>query len=118
MLKFALKFLTRNSCFHFETDGLPLLLTEWLGIFESQRGDELCVIAEAGMQIEREMGAVEGEVVSESARKHPPPPARNWLQSGPEQAVVNDEEIYPPLHRGADRLRGSIDRRANPGHCT
>ena len=118
MLQSAGKFLTRKLRFHFETDRLPLLLEEWLGIFESQRRNQLCVIAEAGMQIKREMGAVKGQVVGESALKHPSPPARNWSQPGPEQAVVNDEKIYPPLHRRADRPGGSIDRRAKPGHCT
>jgi hypothetical protein len=60
------------------------------------------------------MGAIEGKVVGESALKHPPPAARNWSQSRPEQTVVDDEKIYPVLHRRADRTRGNIDRGANP----
>ncbi len=60
-------------------------------------------------------GAVESQVVLESAFQHPPPATGDRLQSRPEQAVVHDEKIYPALDGRVDRPRGGIDRGADLG---
>ena len=91
------------------------MLEERLGVFKTQRAGELRVVAQDRMHIERKMGAVEGQVVLQSAFQHPPPAAGDRLQSRPEQAVVNNEKIDPALDRRVDCARGSIDRRADPG---
>jgi hypothetical protein len=114
--EFARKFVARNRSLRFESDGLSFHFQKRLGVFESQDGRELRVVAEDGMEIERQMRAVEREVVVQRTFEHSPPATGDRLQSRPEQTVMHDEKIYPALDRRVERARRSIHRRANPGH--
>ena len=65
------------------------------------------------MDVERQMRAVEGEIVLEarsSMRRRPP--VIGW-SPGQNKTVVDDEKIYPALDRASMVARGSIDRRAD-----
>ena len=114
-LQLARKRVARNLRVHFQTDTLSLVLEERLGVFKTQRTRELSVVAQDRMDVERKVGAVEGQVVLQSPFQHPSPAARDRLQSRPEQAVVDNEKIDPALDRRIDRPRGGINRGANPG---
>jgi hypothetical protein len=98
---------------HFQTDALPLLFKKRLGVFKTQGAGELRVVAEDRMHIKREMRAVERNVVLEGALKHPPPTTGNWLQAGPEQAVMHNQEVHLAFDCRVDRARGCVDRSAN-----
>jgi hypothetical protein len=77
-----------------EADGLAILVEEkWFGILESERGGELGVVAELRVGIEREVGAVDGEVVFEEEFEEGVAFAGPGMGGAPEEAVVNDEEI-------------------------
>src|SRR5262249_33991355 len=58
-LQFPNKVTSRQRCAHFQADSLTFFFQEWLRGFQSERGDELCVVTGQGMDIEREMGAVD-----------------------------------------------------------
>ena len=88
---------------HFQADTLALGSKNG-SVFSKPRAlGELRVVAQDRMNVERQMGAVEGEIVLESAFEHPPPAAGDRLQARPEQAVVDDEKIYAALDGGVDR---------------
>src|SRR2546430_489361 len=65
------------------------------------------------MDIEREVGAVEGKIVLKDLFEHSPATARDRLQAWPEQAVVDDEKIHAALDREIDSASGGIDSRAD-----
>ncbi len=69
-----------------------LFFQEWLRRFQSERGDELCVVADFRMDIEREMRAIKRDVIFNairSCRRNAP----HRLQSRPEQTVMDDQQI-------------------------
>ena len=68
------------------------------------------------MDIEREMRAVESQVVLESALQETPAAAGERLQSRPEQAVMDNEKIDPLLDRRINRPGRGIDRGPNFRH--
>jgi len=54
----------------------PFASKKRFGIFETERAGELGVVPQDGMDIEREVGAVEGKIVLENSFQHSPrPPA-------------------------------------------
>ena len=91
---------------------VPLHFEKRLRVIQTKRGGQKHVVADPRMKIEREMGAVEREVVLERELQRAMR-ARDRLQPRPEQTVMHDEQIYllldrhlhrPPrgIHRGAD----------------
>jgi hypothetical protein len=100
-----------------ESNALALCLEEWLAVFETQGGRELRVVSQDGMDIEREMSAVEGEIVVENLVEHSPAAACDRLQARPEQAVVDDEKVDAAGDCKIDRPSGGIHSRANLRDC-
>jgi hypothetical protein len=93
MLQPAREFVAGNLRQGFESDALAFCFEERFGVFETERGGELGVVPEDRMDIEREVGAVEGKIVLENLFQHSPPATCDRLEAGPEQAVVNDKKI-------------------------
>src|SRR4051794_23901177 len=65
------------------------------------------------MDIERKMGAVDGEIASENLLEHPSASTADRLEPGPKESVMDDEQIHAALDRALDRPRGGIYRRAD-----
>src|SRR4051812_35039548 len=65
------------------------------------------------MNVEREMSAIEREIVTQNQVEHTPAPARDRLQAGPEKSVMNDEEIYAFRDGRLDGTHGSVHGRAD-----
>src|SRR3954447_26422454 len=86
-------------------DALTFRLKKRLGLLEAERRGKLAVVAEERMDVEREMGAVEREIVAQDLVEHPAAPARDRLESGPEKPVMDDKEIYAAFDGSVDRAR-------------
>jgi hypothetical protein len=112
MLQPAREFVAGNLRLGFESNALAFRLEERLGIFKTESAGKLGVVPEDGMDIEREMGAVEGKIVPENLFEHAPAAARDRLQARPEQAVVDNEEVHAAPDGKIDRADRGIDGRA------
>src|SRR5439155_22839803 len=78
----------RRACF--QADRLPFFFQKWLRGFQSKGDDELCVVANFRMDIQRKVRAVERDVVFKGELQLPAERPSHWLQAGPEQPVVHD----------------------------
>src|SRR3954454_12008897 len=94
MLEFAGKIVPGNFLVDPESDPLAFRLEKRFGLLEAKRNSELAVVAEMRMDVEGKMSAVERQIVAQNLVEHAAAPARDRLQAGPEQPVMNDEEIY------------------------
>src|ERR1041385_1060884 len=77
---------------------------------------ELGVVSKDGMNIERKMRTVDGEIVAENLFEHPAPPTGECLEPGPKKSVMDDEQIQAALDRALDRPRGGIHGWADLRH--
>jgi hypothetical protein len=102
----------RDVRLNFQPDALAFHFEKRFGVFQTKRAGQLRVIAENGMNVEREVGAVDGEVVLERALEQAPASAGYWLEARPEESVMHNEKVYSALDGGVDRASGSIDRRS------
>ena len=88
------------------------------GFLESQRGGDAGVVAERGMGVEREMGAVDGEVVFHQEPEEFAAFAGPWNGASPEESVVDDEEIGPGFDSFLHGGEGRVHRRGDAGDGT
>ena len=70
--------------------GGHLIQKKWLRGFQSKGDDELCVVANFRMDIQRKVRAVERDVVFKGELQLPSERPSHWLQAEPEQPVVHD----------------------------
>ena len=76
-----------------EADELAFLEEKRLEPPESQSRGESCIVPETRMGIERQMGAVNGEIVFSEALEEFPASAGPRMAGAPEKAVVNHQQI-------------------------
>ena len=72
MLQLAREFVARNLRVALESNALAFCLEERFVVFEAERDGELGVVPQDGMDVEREMRAIEGEIVFENLVEHSP----------------------------------------------
>ena len=65
------------------------------------------------MDIERKVRAVKREIVSQNPFEHPATSAADGLQSRPEKAVMDNQEIHSVLDRALDSPKRCIHCRAD-----
>src|SRR6266550_2124947 len=81
----------RRACF--QTDWLTFFFQKWLRGFQSKRGDEVCVVANFRMNVQRKMRAVERDVFFKGELQLPAQRACHRLQARPEQTVMHDQKV-------------------------
>lgn len=94
---------------HLDADVLIFFVKERLGILQAQRRAKLRVVPELGMEIQRQMGAVDGEIVLNQEPQHLMVLARPRLSWAPEQTVMNDEQVGLGRDCEADGGQGGVD---------
>src|ERR1700736_7035706 len=87
------QFCSRQRLFDSQSNQLPFLFEERLRRFESKSSSKLRVIAYIGVNVERQMRAVERDVVFKSDFQLPTQTAGNWLQSWPQQTVMHNQKV-------------------------
>src|SRR5437773_1918057 len=112
--QFTNEFGARHYYAHFQPDPLVFLLQKWLRRFESQRGDELCIVANFRVNVQRQVRTVERNVIFKRELQLATQRFRYRLQSGPEQAVVHDQKIDVFLRSFGKNTGRNIYRRAEP----
>ena len=119
----ALQFLGEFNAGNFptclQTDGLPVAGKKWLQIFQAQRGGELRVVAKPGMRIQRQVRTVNGQIVFDEQPEQFITLAGPRMRFGPEQAVMNDEQVRPRGnghgHGGKTGVHGRSEARDGAG---
>ena len=91
--QFTNEFATRHRRAHFQAGRLAFFLQKWLRRPEFKCGDELCVVANFWMDIQRKVRTVEGDIIFKSKLQLSAERASHWLQARPEQTVVDDQKI-------------------------
>src|ERR1700693_506299 len=90
---------SRNRSLRFESDRLSFLLQKSLGGFQANSSRKLRVVADFGMHIERQMRAIERDIVFECDLQLAPQRTGDALQSRPEQSVMHNQKIDIFLRR-------------------
>ena len=98
----------------FEPNEAPFFEKERFRAFEPERLCEKDVVAESGMQIQRQVRAENGHVGVERQLELAIRRAFHRLQPAPEQAVVNEQKIDFPLGGKRERRLAGVHRRADP----
>src|SRR6266567_6958567 len=91
--QFTNEIATRDRRARFQADWLTFFFQKWRRGFQSERRDELRVVANFWMDIQRKMCAVERDVFFKGALQLPAQRASHRLQAGPEQTVMHDQKI-------------------------
>ena len=96
-----------------QTDLRALEVEERGRRFQAECPAEQRVVAQFGVRVERQVGAVDGQAGVEGALPLPVLAPDHRLQPTPEQAVMHQQEIHPAFGRRSDRVAAGIDRRAD-----
>jgi len=99
-----------------QADGAAAFLEEGLGLGELERAHQPGVVAEARMEIQRQVRAVNSEVVLHERLDEQAFLAGPWMLRVPKQAVMDDEQIGLRLSRHSHRGQGGVDRRGDAAH--
>ena len=83
----------RDFSFGDEADGVAFELEESAGGSQVEGAGDAGVVAEGGVDVERQVGAVEGEAVVEAEADFFVQGAGDGLEAGPKEAVVDEEEV-------------------------
>ena len=92
-----------------EADGGAFELEETAGGSQVEGAGDAGVVAEGGVDVEGQVGAVEGEAVFEAKADFFVEGAGDGLEAGPEEAVVDEEEIGTGGGGFADDGEGGVD---------
>ncbi len=92
-----------------EADGGAFEFEETAGGSEAEGAGDAGVVAEGGVDVERQVGAVEGEAVVEAEADFFVQGAGDGLEAGPEEAVVDDEQVGAGGGGFADDGEGGVN---------
>src|SRR5262249_42746051 len=112
--QFTNEIAARRRDARFQPDRLAFFFQKRLRRFESKRFDELRIVANFRMDIQRKVRAVERDIVFKGNLQLPAQRVSHRLQAGPEQTVMHDQKIDVCLCRLSQNARGNIDCRAEP----
>jgi hypothetical protein len=68
------------------------------------------------VDVERQMSAVNREILLKGALEKAPASTRDRLEARPEKTVMHDQEVNSTLDGGIDRPRGGVNGRPHPGN--
>src|SRR6266516_1239074 len=77
--QFANEFAPRHRHARFQTDRLTFFFQKWLCRSNSKRGDELCIVANFWMDIQRKVRAVKRDIILKRDLQLPAKRAFHWL---------------------------------------
>lgn len=107
--------LQRNFSFGDDADRVAFELEESAGGGEAEGAGDAGVIAKRGVDVEGQVGAVEGEAVVEAEADFFVEGAGDGLEAGPEEAVVDEEEVGAGGGGFADDGEGGVNSGGDPG---
>jgi hypothetical protein len=96
-----------------EPKRLSLPLKKRAGVVQTEGGGEECVVANLRVKVERQMNAVERQIIIKRKFERALPCASDGLQPRPKQAVMHHEKIDPLRHRQLHRSSRRVDGGAN-----
>jgi len=99
-----------------QTDRMASFVEKRRATLESKRLGEQRVIAEYWMNVEWEVGAVDGEVSGECGAHFSVRRADHWLHPAPKQPVMHEQQVDSTLDGFADNRFAGIHCRANLGN--
>src|SRR5260370_40252162 len=76
-----------------ETDELAVIEEKWAQPFKAERGAEERVVAKATMGIQRQVGAINGEVAFEQATEQLITFASPRMRRAPKKSVMHDQQV-------------------------
>src|SRR4029077_17822913 len=85
--------LARDICLCLETDVLAMIEKEGLRLFQAKSGAELDVVPELAMEVQRQMGAIDSQVVIQERMKQLITLPRPGVSRSPKKAVMHEKEI-------------------------
>ena len=101
-----------NTGLRLETDGPALALKARPARLEAERRAELDVVAQPWVRIQRQVRAVNREIVVQQSPQQFTVSTRPRMPRGPEQAVVNEQKVRPGCHREPHRGQARVHRRS------
>jgi hypothetical protein len=99
----------RFACAGLESEPRAAVEEEWFEPAKAEGGAEPGVVAELRMRVERQVGAVEGEIGAEQELHLSEPDPGPGLRGIPEEAVVDQEQVGPNGGGAADGGEAGID---------
>ena len=91
---------------------------EWQELTEAEGAAKTGIVAEFGVGIEREVGAVDGEVAVEEEAELLIAGADPGVGRGPEEAMVDDEEVGPGGGGVSECGAGGVDGGGDTRHVS
>src|SRR5436190_10755183 len=83
---------------------------EWFQVSKPERFCQLSIVSESWMRIQRQMGAVNSEVVVQQQLDHLVPFIGPWVACSPKKAMMHNEQIGFRFDRFVDRRKAAVDR--------
>lgn len=93
-----------------------MIVKEWVQLPQAQSGTKPGVVAQAGVSIEREVRAIDGEAILDQAADHLVAFPRPRVGGSPENAVMHQQQVRLACHGQPDGRQGRIHRRRDPGN--
>ena len=101
-----------------QADGLIALEEERFGLAESESRAQLSVVSQARVGVQREMGAVDSQIVLDEGLDALVASTGPGMGFAPKQAVMHEEQIGLSVDRHPDRSQAGIDCGCDPGDAS
>ena len=108
--------LPRAHQFSLHADRDAVMLAEGATLSDAQLSRQHDVVPDLGVEIERNVRAVEGDVVSDEAGDAPVGRPREGTEATPEEPVMHQQEVGPLLRRQLHGRFAQVDRSGQARH--